>query len=165
MHSCRTPTKGNKIRSGHLTPAFSGAHKRVEMLRHPCILRDPQQREQNQKWLPHPCLLGAQKRAEVLHHPCVLGDPLQKGTETKVAHKRAEELCHPCFLRVPQTRGQSQRWPTSGQKCYVTHTFSGVPEKGFNSGRPRAPGKNPIVGSLRVVLNKKKLVLKDHPGP
>ena len=34
--------KCNKIQSGYLTPAFSGAQKRAEMLRHPCILGDPQ---------------------------------------------------------------------------------------------------------------------------
>ena len=38
-----SPTKGNKIRSGCLTPAFSGAQKRVEMLCHPCILGVPEQ--------------------------------------------------------------------------------------------------------------------------
>ena len=37
-----SPTKGNKIRSGCLTIAFLGAQKRVEMLRHPCILGGPQ---------------------------------------------------------------------------------------------------------------------------
>ena len=103
-HSRGSPTKGNKIRSkirsGRLTPAFSRAQKRAEMLRHPYILGGPQQRgtksevklevatsplpshgpkkgrkcyitpaflvvpnkgEQNQKWLPHPCLLGGPK--------------------------------------------------------------------------------------------------------
>ena len=61
------------------------------MLRHPCILRDPQQRgaksevvpnkgEENQKWLPHPYLLGAQRRAEMLRRPYILGDP-QKGVQ------------------------------------------------------------------------------------
>ena len=46
LHSRGFPTAsaGSKIRSGYLTPAFSGAQKRVEMLRHPCILRGPQQR-------------------------------------------------------------------------------------------------------------------------
>ena len=39
-----SPTKGNKIRSGYLSPAFSGAQKRAEMLRHACILGDPQHR-------------------------------------------------------------------------------------------------------------------------
>ena len=46
-HSCilgDPQTKGDKIRSGCLTPAFSGAQKRAEVLRHPCILGDPLQR-------------------------------------------------------------------------------------------------------------------------
>ena len=116
----------------------------------------PNKREENQKCSPTKgnkirsgCLSGAQKRAEMLHHPCVLGGRLQKGTEIKVAHKRAEVLCHPCVLGRPQTRGQSQRWPTSGRKLYVTPTFSGVPKKGFKSGPCRAPQKNPIVGVLK----------------
>ena len=40
--------KGDKIRIGCLTPAFWRAHKWAEMLRHPCILDDSQQRGQNQ---------------------------------------------------------------------------------------------------------------------
>ena len=68
------PNIGDKVKSGCLTLAFSGAQKRAEMLRHPCILRDPQHQvwqaksevvpnigEQNLKWLPHPCLLGGAK--------------------------------------------------------------------------------------------------------
>ena len=45
-------TKGDKIRSGYLTPPFSGAQKRAEVLHHPCILGGPQRkaRGQNQKW-------------------------------------------------------------------------------------------------------------------
>ena len=34
--------KGDEIRSGCLTSAFSGALQRAEMLCHPCILGDPQ---------------------------------------------------------------------------------------------------------------------------
>ena len=34
--------RGEKIRSGCLTPAFSGAQKRAELLRNPCILRGSQ---------------------------------------------------------------------------------------------------------------------------
>ena len=41
-------TKGDKIRIGCLTPAFSGTQKRAEMLHHPCILGGLQQRGQNQ---------------------------------------------------------------------------------------------------------------------
>ena len=74
LHSWVSPTNGNKTRSGCLTPAFSRAQERAEMLCHPCIFGEPQRQaggaksevppqkgEQNEKWLPHPCLLGAQK--------------------------------------------------------------------------------------------------------
>ena len=36
------PTKGGEIRIGCLTPAFSGAQKKAEMPRLPCIHEDPQ---------------------------------------------------------------------------------------------------------------------------
>ena len=39
-----SPTKANKILSGYLTPAFLGAQKRAHVLRHACILEEPQQR-------------------------------------------------------------------------------------------------------------------------
>ena len=82
-------------RKSYITPAFSGI---------------PNIGEQNQKWLPRPYLLGGPKEGG-------------RGTETKVANKRAEVLRHPCVLGGPQTRGQSQRWPTSGRKCYVTNKW------------------------------------------
>ena len=41
------PRSGDKIRIGCLTPAFSGAQKRAEMLPNPCVLRGPQKRGQN----------------------------------------------------------------------------------------------------------------------
>ena len=57
--------RGDKIRSEYLTPAFSGAEKRAEVLRDPCMLGDPQRQAQgeNQKWLPHPCLLRGPKES------------------------------------------------------------------------------------------------------
>ena len=59
--------RGDKIRSGYLTFAFSGAQKRAEVLRNPCILGDPQRqvRGQNQKWLPHPCIRGGPKEGGI----------------------------------------------------------------------------------------------------
>ena len=51
---------GERIRSGYLNPAFSGAQKRAEVLRNPAFSGVPNKGEQNQKWLPHPCLLGGQ---------------------------------------------------------------------------------------------------------
>ena len=46
--------RGDKIRIGYLTPAFSGAHKWAELLGNPCIFGGPQHkaRGQNQKCLP-----------------------------------------------------------------------------------------------------------------
>ena len=83
-------TKGDKIRSGCLTPAFSGAQKRAEMLRHPCILRDPLT----------PAFSGAQKRAEMLRHPCLLGGPKEGGNATSPLHSRGS----------PNKGGQNQKW-------------------------------------------------------
>ena len=50
------PNKGDKIRSGCLTLAFSGAQKRAELLRNPYVPGGPQQRGQNRKSKP---ILGA----------------------------------------------------------------------------------------------------------
>ena len=73
LHSWGAQTKGNKIRSGCFTPAFSGAQRRAEVVITPAFLEGPQHRgatskvvpntgEQNQKWLPHPCLLNSPKK-------------------------------------------------------------------------------------------------------
>ena len=53
-----------KVRRGYLTPAFSGAWKRAELLCNPCILGGPEHKAQreNQKWLTHPrTLVGPQE--------------------------------------------------------------------------------------------------------
>ena len=55
--------RAEEIRSGYLTHTFSGAEKRAELLRNPCILGGPERHGwgENQKWLHHPCLLGGPK--------------------------------------------------------------------------------------------------------
>ena len=101
--------RGYKIRIGCLTPAFSRAQKRAEMLRHPCILGDPQTKGGQNQWL---------------HHPCLLGGPKEGGNATSR-----------WILRVPQTKGDKIRsghltpafsGARRGRKCYVTPAFSGV---------------------------------------
>ena len=58
-------TKGDKIRIDYLTPAFSGAQKRAEMLPHPCILGDSQTKgDKIRIGCLTPAFSGAQKRAE-----------------------------------------------------------------------------------------------------
>ena len=54
-----------KMRSGYLTPAFSGALKMAELLRNPRILGHPQRQARGQK----------QKWAELLRNPCIFGGP------------------------------------------------------------------------------------------
>ena len=66
------------------------------------------------------------------------GSP-NKGTKSKVAHKWAEVLRNPYVLGGP--RKGVQKWPAPGSS------------KKSHSG-----------GSSRAVLNKKKVVLKDHPA-
>ena len=59
-------SKGDKIRIGCLTLAFSGAQKRAELLHNPCILGGPKRQAQgeNQNWLPNPCLLRGPESKE-----------------------------------------------------------------------------------------------------
>ena len=117
-----SPTRGNKIRSGCLAPAFLGAQKRAEMLRQPCILGGPQCQARGakiQKWSPTkrnnvrsgcltPTFSGAEKRAEMLRHPCMLRDPQcqARGAKSEVVPNKGEQnqkwLPHPYLLGGPK---------------------------------------------------------------
>ena len=152
--SQRWPTSGRKC---YITPAFSGVPKQGDkvnggpqvgrLLHHPCVLGGPHTRGQSQRWPTSgrkcyitPAFSGVPKHEDkVKGGPQVVGSatsPLRsrgspnKGTKSTVADKWAEVLHHPCVLRCPQTRGQSERWPSSGRKCYITPAFSGVPKHG-----------------------------------
>ena len=57
-------TIGDNIRSGSITPASAGAHKRAVLLRNPCVLGGAKKRGQHQKWLHHPCLRGGPQSGE-----------------------------------------------------------------------------------------------------
>ena len=149
LPSWGSPNKGTNLKV---------AHKWVELLYHPCVLGGPQTRGQSQRWPTSgqncyitPAFLGVPKQGDkVKGGPQVGGSvtsPLpswgspNKGTKSKVAHKWAELLHHPCALGGPQTRGQSQRWPTSGQNCYITPAFLGVPKQGDKvKGDPQVGG-------------------------
>ena len=121
------------------------AHKWAEVLHHPCVSGGPQTREQNQWWPTGgrkcyitPAFPGVPKQDDkgkggpqvgggATSPLCSRGSP-SKGTKSMVAHKWAELLHHPCVLGGTQTRGQSQRWPTSGRKCYITLCVLGGPQ-------------------------------------
>ena len=81
------------------------------MLRHPCILGDPQTKGDNiRSGYLTSAFSGARKRAEVLRHPCILGDPRTKADKIRSGYLTS------AFLGA-------RTW----RKCYVTPTFSGVP--------------------------------------
>ena len=80
------------------------------MLRHPCILGGPQQREQNQTSRP---TLGV----TMMYH----------------ATKRVFKDC-PGFLNSTGRLG-----PKRGRKCYITPAFSGVPNKGGQNQNSKPP--------------------------
>ena len=123
-----SPAKGHKIRSGYLTPAFLGAQKRAEMLRHPCILREPerQAREQNQKWLPHLCILRDPQRQA-------------RGAKSEVVPNTGEQnqrwMPHPCLCEGPKEGGNatsplySQGSPTRGSKRALTRPLEKIPSQ------------------------------------
>ena len=149
LRSWGSPNKGTKSKV---------AHKWAEVLHHPCVLGGPQTRGQSQRWPTSgqncyitPALLRVPKQGDKVKGGPQLGkiatSPLRsrgspnKGTKSKVPHKRAEVLHHHCVLGGPQTRGQSQRWPTSGQNCYITRAFLVVPKQGDKvKGGPQVGG-------------------------
>ena len=166
------PKEWNKITSGCLTPPFSGSRTpargtKSEVAASPLPSRGPKRGrncyvtpafsgvpnakrgEQNQKWLPHPCLLWrpttrrncygtpAFSRVPNAKH----GEKIRSGCLTTAfleAHKWAELACHPCILGCPQRQARGTKsevaaspepsWgPKRGRSCYVTPASLGLP--------------------------------------
>ena len=66
---------GVKIRSGYLTPAFSGAQKRAEVLHNPCIPGVPNDKDKIRIHCLTPPFSQTQKRAKSRRHPCIPWGP------------------------------------------------------------------------------------------
>ena len=150
-HPCRIRephrlSAGGKIRSGPQVgklatsaPPYRGAPL-------------PQSGEQNQKWPTSgqigyltPAVSGsptasergaksevAHKWANWLPHPCQIGQPhrLRAGGKIRTGPQVGELATSPLPYRgasPPQSRGQSQKWPTSGQIGYLTPAVLGSP--------------------------------------
>ena len=129
-------TPGSKIRSG---PRHRGTKSKVGSSPVPsrvprrgrkCYVFSvfsgiPNIGEQNQKWLPHPCLLAGPKEGRNNTSTCILGDPQR---QMQVAKSEV----------VPNKEEQNQKWlpqpwpwgPKRGRKCNVTPAFSGIPNIG-----------------------------------
>ena len=71
------------------------------------------------------------------------GSPKKGGQKQNWRGPKVSKMVHhPCILGGPQQRGQNQRGPTSGRKCYITPAFSGVPNKGDKIKRGPQVGRN-----------------------
>ena len=111
------PTSGQ---IGYLTPAVSGI---------PAASERGAKSEVAHKWanwLPHPCRIGDPHRFRA-------GGKIRSGPQVgKVATSPLPYRGSPPL----QSRGQNQKWPTSGQGGYLTRAVSGIPtaaERGAKS--------------------------------
>ena len=120
-----------QITSGYLTPAFSGAQKRAELLRNSCILGGPQ------------CQARGQKQK------CGSRYPQLKGPHQSVG------------LRIPNSRGHTKAWesvsPTQGAtpKCGSPYPQLQGPHQGVGKKEMTHAGQmqNFRVGSSNQILN------------
>ena len=74
----------------------------------------------------------AHKWARSLHHRCHLGDPhrFRAGGKIRSGQQMGQVATSPLPPRGSpplQSRGQNQKWPTSGQGGYITLAASGIP--------------------------------------
>ena len=100
-----TPRAGRKSEEGPPLPSRGPRRGHFILRGSQC-----QAREDNQKWLPHPCCV--RKRAEMISNSCILG-----GSPTPSVGRKSEVAASP----LP-SRGRKR-----GRKCYVTTPFSGLP--------------------------------------
>ena len=149
LRSKGVPRKGDKIRKGYLTRAFTGAHKWAELLHKPLRFSGvPQKGNKIRSGSITPTLSGARKWAAWLRKPVRFRWSLQKGTKSQVttsclpchgATSGRTRYVHHFVLRGPKKRGQNQKWlrhhglvvcsQVGGLATYTT-PFSGVPTKG-----------------------------------
>ena len=65
----------------------------------------------------------------MLHPPSILGDPQIKENKSRIGPQAGGTATSPLHSwKFPNKRGQNKNWPTSGRKCYITPTFSGIPK-------------------------------------
>ena len=111
------PTSGQ---SGYLTPAVSGIPTASE--------RGAKSEVAHKwaKWLPHPCRIGDPHRFRA-------GGKIRSGPQVgKMATSSLPYRGSPPL----ESGGQNQKWPTSGQRGYLTPAVSGIPtasERGAKS--------------------------------
>ena len=163
------PKGGDKVKGGPQVSRSAISPLRSRGSHYPCVLGGRKTSRQSQRWPTSgrkcyitPAFWGVPKQGEEVKGDQQVGGSAtspqrsagspNKGTKSKVAHKWAELRHHPCVLGGPQTRGQSQRPPTSGRKCYITTAFSGVPKQGDKvKGGPQVDGSATTPGAFSRV--------------
>ena len=143
--------RGEKIRMGCITSAFSGAQKRAELLRNPCNLGGSQlqARGENQKWLPHPTCSGAQSGRNCCVTPAFSG--VSKGGFNKCPHRTGQKKPLMGVLKgcpwqknwVPKGH-PNQKWPTSHPTGYITTTIRESPMLESGGQNQKWPTSGPI---------------------
>ena len=101
-----SPTRGNKIRSGCLIRASSGAPKRAQMLSlH--SRGSPNKGEQSKKWLPHPYLFLMKKGGLLCPQNTKFGRAEKFGGCAKTSMTSGiRDLARPCWgLRIQEKEG------------------------------------------------------------
>ena len=142
------PTSGRKC---YITPAFLGipkqrgtksewGHKWTEMLHHPCVLGDPQIKEDKIR-------IGPQVGGNTTSPLHSRGFPNKGGQKSKLAHKWAEMLHHPCILGDSQTNA-------------ITIRIG--PQVGGNATSPLPDWGSPNKGEQKGVAHKRAVMLH-HP--
>ena len=146
LHSRVFPNakRAEKIRSGYLTPAFSGAKKRAEVLRHPYIIGGTQRQVRGaNKKLPTsaPPSLKPRRGQKCYVTPAFLGLPNTKCGEKITSgylipalprtQKRAVVLRCPCILGGPKKQARG------ANKKRLPHPWlPGGPDEGGNAVSP-----------------------------
>ena len=85
MRSRGSPNKGEKIRSGYICLAFSGARNGAEWLHKACVLGAPNNGGKIRSGYITPAFSGAPNWVECLRNPGVLGCPPTMGRKSEVA--------------------------------------------------------------------------------
>ena len=120
------PTSGQ---SGYLTPAVSGVPTASE--------RGAKSEVAHKwaKWLPHPCRIGDPHRFRARGR-IRSGPQVGKVATSPLPYRGSPPL---------QSGGQNQKWPTSGQRGYLTPAVSGIPTASERGAKIRS---GPQVGEM-----------------
>ena len=140
-----TPSAGGGIRSGYLTPAFSGGKKRAEMLCHPCLLGGPQRqaRGANSEMVVSFLTSWQPERGR----KCYISPPWSGVPNAKRGEQNQKWLSHHCLLggqkeggnALPPMHSRRSPTPSAGSKIRdgcLSPALSGGPKVGENATSP-----------------------------